>query len=241
MTPTQQFIQFTNENLHLVDRPYILLNFTNKLGNINGRLTKMLDLSTEEFFARYLEIERPKCKCCDEWATFDNYNKIFGTYCSNKCATSDKDLINKRNATIKETYGVDNISQLQSIKDKKAETMMSNYGVRTPLEVRQIQIKSQLARHNITEFGENQTDYEIYRTLVDKLTAKNDLSVLPNYDKRAANGYHLDHKYSIKDAFDNRIPAYIVANINNLEMLWCTDNTSKGSKSSITLDELYNS
>jgi hypothetical protein len=68
---------------------------------------------------------------------------------------------------------------------------------------------------------------------------KNDLTQLPNHDKRSRDGYHLDHKYSVAEGFKNNVPPTILGNINNLEFLYCRDNCKKNTKCSITLEELY--
>ena len=50
--------------------------------------------------------------------------------------------------------------------------------------------------------------------------------------------YSIDHKFSIRKAFDLNMPYCIVSNIYNLELLKQNENLSKGDKCSITLDEL---
>lgn len=50
--------------------------------------------------------------------------------------------------------------------------------------------------------------------------------------------YHVDHKLSILDAWKANLPAEIVNHPANLQILEAKQNSSKGSKSSITIDEL---
>lgn len=50
--------------------------------------------------------------------------------------------------------------------------------------------------------------------------------------------FHVDHKFSILDAWNAKLPASIVNHPANLQILEAKLNTSKGSKSSLTLDEL---
>jgi len=51
--------------------------------------------------------------------------------------------------------------------------------------------------------------------------------------------YHVDHKLSILDAWNANLSAEIVNHPVNLQILEAKENTSKGSKSSITVDELF--
>lgn len=50
--------------------------------------------------------------------------------------------------------------------------------------------------------------------------------------------FHVDHKFSILDSWNAKLPASIVNHPANLQILEAKKNTSKGSKSSLTLDEL---
>ena len=77
-------------------------------------------------------------------------------------------------------------------------------------------------------------DWKIYRNKVDRLTKKQPLQKLTNYDKRGVNGkdgaYTLDHIISVVFGFKNKIPAEVIAHIENLRMLPWKDNIIKGWK-----------
>jgi len=58
------------------------------------------------------------CKNCNkEFSLRRKSDKTL--YCSSKCAMSDPELIQKRKDTLISKYGVDNISKIKSIGDKK--------------------------------------------------------------------------------------------------------------------------
>jgi hypothetical protein len=57
----------------------------------------------------------------------------------------------------------------------------------------------------------------------------------PDYDKTE---FHIDHKFSISEGFKQQIPLWIIGNRNNLELLPKVENMQKGSKCSISYDEL---
>jgi hypothetical protein len=82
-------------------------------------------------------------------------------------------------------------------------------------------------------------EFKKYRRKVYYWTSKNDLTKLENYDKRSLLGYHLDHKYSITEGFKNKVPPKIIASIQNLRFIPYSENVKKGTKCSITLEELY--
>lgn len=71
-------------------------------------------------------------------------------------------------------------------------------------------------------------------------TSKNDLTQLENYEKRGLLGYHLDHKYSITEGFKNKILPKIIGSMRNLEFIPCQENVKKGTRCSISLEELLN-
>ena len=52
------------------------------------------------------------------------------------------------------------------------------------------------------------------------------------------NNLHVDHIYSVREAFDNDVKISKVSNINNLRLIPAYDNLSKGKRSDMSLDEL---
>ena len=69
--------------------------------------------------------EIPKCYCGNV-VKFDKYSVGYRKHCSNKCAVKDPVVIEKARNTFIEKYGVENISQLDEIKQKKKETKQKN-------------------------------------------------------------------------------------------------------------------
>jgi hypothetical protein len=71
-------------------------------------------------------------------------------------------------------------------------------------------------------------------------TNLNDLSSLPNYDKRGFGKefYNLDHKYSINQGFLNEVHPKIIGSIYNLEFIPMPQNASKRDRCSISLEQL---
>lgn len=81
-----------------------------------------------------------------------------------------------------------------------------------------------------------------YKRAVMKVTLKQPIHTLPNFNKRGITGvagvYHLDHKYSILEGFKNKINPEVIGNINNLEFIPWEVNIQKRTRCSIKLSNL---
>ena len=83
--------------------------------------------------------------------------------------------------------------------------------------------------------------YEKYKSEVYSITRKQPLMLLENFELRGSvelDGWHLDHQYSIKSGFENKVSPLIVGHLCNLKMIPGKLNVKKNSKCSITLDKL---
>jgi hypothetical protein len=70
-----------------------------------------------------------------------------------------------------------------------------------------------------------------YRNLVWKITEKQNIKKLDNYQLRAFKGYHLDHKVSIWYGYKNKLDPKLIGDIENLEFIPYRENMRKGTKS----------
>jgi|APSaa5957512576_1039674.scaffolds.fasta_scaffold07885_2 hypothetical protein len=84
----------------------------------------------------------------------------------------------------------------------------------------------------ITEWKALQDDKAMYYRDVWRVTKNQPIDTLPNYKKRGNAGidgnYQLDHIYPISRGFMNGIPADVIGNISNLQMLDWYENRVKG-------------
>lgn len=169
----------------------------------------------------------------------------FANVCESKtCINKQRKF--RTHKTNNKRYGVDNISQLEKIKIRKQKTFVKNYGVENISQLHHIRSKIRETNERRGRWlrDSDRTCYELYNISVRKLTEKQDIQSLENYNLRGSvhkKGYHLDHIYSISDGFKNRVPAEIVANISNLRFIPALDNISKNKRSDITLDYLMRS
>lgn len=96
---------------------------------------------------------------------------------------------------------------------------------------------------NYEEYLESLPAYKKYRSDVMKVTNKQNFNELENNDKKRGlcgvpGAYQLDHKFSIFEGFKEGIEPEIIGNINNLEFIPWEENLNKGSRCSITEEEL---
>lgn len=83
--------------------------------------------------------------------------------------------------------------------------------------------------------------FELYYYLIwrdTNMVYKKYKSILDANNSRSTDN-HLDHIYSIYDGFKNNVPIYLMSSLSNLRMISSTKNISKGKKSDITLEELF--
>lgn len=89
---------------------------------------------------------------------------------------------------------------------------------------------------NHHNWNPNRSEFQIYRRVVQRETEKNYRAhkqlINPHNFIRTkcgvAGGYQLDHIVSVKEGFENHIPAMEIASINNLQMLPWQFNRAKG-------------
>ena len=146
-------------------------------------------------------------------------------------------------ATCLLNYGYNNYFEvpkhIESFKEKRKQTNILRYGGLVPWCREDIKLKKTLTQRKTNEASgkwvkeEDVSDFKLYSKITRKLTEKQPIHLLENFNKRGTvdkeGAYHLDHKTPIKYGFDNCILPYIIADIKNLEMIPALDNIKKGS------------
>lgn len=111
------------------------------------------------------------------------------------------------------------------IKGHKCEKCATNDRSHTRLNP---EILKEYKRYKRVVHGYSNSEYSKYEKIVN-----------PNNLTRGFEKYHMDHMYSVRDAFLNNVPIEIVGSFVNLQIIWGVDNRLKGRNSSITKEELY--
>jgi len=70
----------------------------------------------------------PKCKCCNSNVSWNPSCKKYRQYCSTKCMSNDKDIINKKKQTCIKHYGGIAPAANINIQQKMKATLEKNYG-----------------------------------------------------------------------------------------------------------------
>jgi len=83
------------------------------------------------------------------------------------------------------------------------------------------------------EYLSTKQSFHLYKRAVWHVTKQQDISILPNIEKRGRqdidlNAYHLDHIISIKEGYKQNIPADQIGHISNLQMIPWLENIKKG-------------
>ena len=88
-------------------------------------------------------------------------------------------------------------------------------------------------------YKEDRSDFRNYEAQVRVYTKETvSKNYIPNIELRGIFGYHLDHRLSMIEGFNNNIPPFIIGSIHNLKMIPCVDNWKKNRKSSLDVNEL---
>jgi hypothetical protein len=104
--------------------------FTEK--GIGRHILNSHKITVKEYYDKYLKKkEEGICKnpSCNNKTRFISITRGYYKYCSNKCATNDEILKQKRKKTLLEKYGVENISQSSIIQERIRQTNLERYGV----------------------------------------------------------------------------------------------------------------
>lgn len=233
----------------------------------------------EKYFTRCDKISKfcsRSCKMSGE------RNHMFGKTHTPEVREMLKQNIKKTFKTIKERYGIDNISCLDSVKIKKGQQILdfnyiSNYvssfgftllskddkqNNETVLTL--VCPNNHVFNMKYLNFKANHRCSQCFYDSLRKNWTEEDLLSFQKYKKyvlslskqtyikyhhiinpqkmirgNGINEYHVDHKYSIIEGFNNNVDPHIISSYINLEMLPSRKNMSKQGRCSISLDELY--
>lgn len=138
-----------------------ICNHTFKYAERKRHLLKEHGLTFEEYVLQIsFNNTRPKCKCgCGKDTKFNGCIEkgLFFTYLKGHSPNppmsdeSKRKMVESYKKTVREKYGVDNMFQLESIKQKCKETSLKNYGVDHPMKNKDV-VKNVIST-NINKYG----------------------------------------------------------------------------------------
>jgi len=228
----------------------------------NVKFGDKIKVKPEELSSGSHYIVNCKCDKCDteKKLKYQDYNIVFvknNKYICEKCRHNDflnynttkKELmkVNRLKST-QEKYGVDNVFQLEYVKDKMKETFIINYGFdhyskndEYKEKQKHIRIKNgtQIPDDKMSEFDKykKKVHYHTRKYLKILYETWNGLDYYDNENILENKKLHfnddnyptVDHKISIKKGFQNNIEASKIGNLDNLCITKRYYNLSKGS------------
>ena len=115
--------------------------------HLGRHLRKQHNISSKEYYDNYLKCAGDGiCINCGKPTKFVCISIGYSKHCSIKCSNNDpnvrKKISDSARNTFLERYGVENISQLEEIKEKKKQTLNKNYGVNSVFQIPEVVEKS---------------------------------------------------------------------------------------------------
>ena len=147
---------------------------------------------------------------------------------------------NSREKTMLEKYGSKYLFETESFKNNRKETLEKKYGDenwnnKEKTKSTRIKNGTQIDDSKILALKEYKK-ISINRTIT--IFRNNEKLINPKNLKRGMKKYHIDHRFSLKQAFLNDVPLEIISHPCNLKMIWWKDNLKKQDICEISLETL---
>ncbi len=88
---------------------------------------------------------------CNNPVNFNSFSKGYYNYCSNKCVSGSKDVIEKTKQSYLKKYGVENIFESEEIKNKIKQVNIKRYG--TEYSIQSEEIKNKIKKTHLEKYG----------------------------------------------------------------------------------------
>jgi hypothetical protein len=154
--------------------------------NYSGtHLKKKHNISGKEYYDKYIKINN-ECRICKHPTSFLTVKRGYRKCCSKLCANKYK------NKSLKEEFGVINYFQLESVKEKTAQTNLKKYGVKNPSQSEKIKQKKKqtLLKNYGVEFGLQSPKIKLLQelTMLDRYGSRQAMHIKKFVDKCISNG-----------------------------------------------------
>ena len=160
----------------------------------------------------------------------------------------DKDTytVEQRRKTVDtwlQKYGVENVFQLDWVKEKSKDTLLQKYGVICAANIPELKLRRKNAQlQKIKETAGEKQLRKIYYCLVGIVTRQtwrdHALQIIAGGVDRSVDN-SLDHIYSVQQGFRDNIPPYIIGHYSNLRILQSSINSSKGMRCDKSKGDLF--
>lgn len=93
-----------------------------------GRHIRFCKITSKEYYDKYIKKDDEGiCPVCGEETKFQSLTKGYYRLCGGNCKYKDKETKKKRKETNIKKYGVENVSQLNDVKNKKRDTLINTF------------------------------------------------------------------------------------------------------------------
>lgn len=155
-------------------------NYATLLGIVQ-HLRRGHNLSSEEYYLKYISSEIGKCEICGDKTKFADLNIGYKRACSMKCGSLLGARINgdiilnlsledalKRNENISNQYHLKSKKEKQKIKDKRAKTNLERYGNEIPSKLESVRAQISETKQNHTPERKKEIQEKRIETTMDR-------------------------------------------------------------------------
>ena len=162
-----------------------------------------------------------------------------------KIKLADEQLIYIKKLYLEEYKSTEEISKIMNLGKPFINKVIHKSGYRRNRgEGTSVSLIKKYRNISYDEYLKSLSEFKKYKKKVISVTKKQPISNLSNFNKRGVSGvdgnYHLDHKFSIVEGFNQNIDPCVIGNIKNLEFIPWQENVKKRTKCSIKITELIN-
>lgn len=109
--------------------------------SLGVHISRTHEIPTQKYYDKYIKKDKTEgfCEVCGKRTEFCGLNLGYNRFCSPECGS--KGTVKERRDYFRETYGVDNPSQLESVQNKKENTCFIHHKVRHPSQSKKVRDK----------------------------------------------------------------------------------------------------
>jgi very-short-patch-repair endonuclease len=145
------------------------------------KITQFLPINVEFIERIYCVLndikEHPKCQC-GKLLNYRCFSVGYRKHCSSKCSHNDIKTLNKYKETNLNRYGVNNISQIKNVKEKKHLASLKKYGTDCVLQSKIV--KAKIKNTCLKKYGVNHYNKTLEGRKFNRLKALNKISFQKN-------------------------------------------------------------
>ena len=139
----------------------------------------------------------PTCPICGNKNIYiGRPNRIYSKYCCNECKFKDIDLVERHKQGCLKKYGVENISQVKEIKEKKEKTFLRHFGTKNNYGRSSVVNNIFKRRKSNNTLNTSKSEEELYLYIKEKFP-----SVIRQYKDKERYPWHCDSYIPELDCF----------------------------------------